>query len=169
MKYHLVFCYNKKWWNVLSKLILWADKTDSSHCEILEVTEDGKEFFYGSVWPVSRRYTREQFEKSYVITHTVELKPLSFNNSELDASNLAHFYLQEEMGKRYSLKQIAFIGVEILLETLWKKTLDRNVNASKYLICTELCGNFMRDVCGFTFTESTEMLTLSELKAKVGL
>lgn len=152
------------WWAFLSKVIRYVDGKDSSHCEIMEVTESGHVFFYGSVWPRSRRATLEEFEKHYDITHMIEITPT------MSQTNLTcNFYLQDEMGKSYSFVQILLAGLKIIFKSITSMFNDVNVNATKYLICTELCGNFMRDVCGFSFDKPTDLLTISELKRKANL
>lgn len=163
-RYFLVTCYNHMWWAYLSKVIRFVDGKDSSHCEILQVLEDGTVFFYGSIWPRSRRATFDEFAKHYSITGTIELVPLS-HHTDLTTSH----YLNNEMGKLYSFVQIILAGLKILLKSVTSIFSSVNVNATKYLICTELCGNFMRDVCGFHFEKPTDLLTISELKRKAKL
>ena len=163
-RYFLITCYNHMWWAYLSKVIRFLDGKDSSHCEILQVLEDGTTFFYGSIWPLSRRATYDEFVKHYQIMSTTELFPTAMHTD-----HTANYYLQNEMGKNYSFVQIFLAGLKIIFKSITSMFNDMNVNATKYLICTELCGNFMRDVCGFSFDKPTDLLTISELKRKAKL
>lgn len=160
-RYYLITCYNHMWWALLSKLIRWVDGKDSSHCEILVVNEFDEYFFYGSLWPKSRRATLEEFKKHYDIKHLVRIYPVKKVNDK-DAVE----YLESNLNKYYSFVQILFAFFKIIFKSFTSVFNDINVNATKYLICTELCGNFMRDKCGFKFSTSTDLLTISELKRK---
>jgi len=161
MKFYLVTCFNHSKINFLSRLIRWAEQSDSSHCEIMMIDFEGDKCFWGSVFPFSRLANEAEFLKSYTITGVKELKVTNYKK--------AVWYLNGQMAKPYSPIQIIFAGIKILSKIVFKKPFSVKLNLTKHLICTELCANFMHDMCGIEFPENRDLVTISELKEKAGM
>lgn len=161
MKFYLVTCFNHTKLNFFSKILRWADGVDSSHCEIKCIDFEGDSNYFGAVFPFSRMATEDEFKSHYTTTHEVLLPVKDYKK--------AIWYLNSQMAKPYSFVQIAVASFKVLLKIAFKAPFSANVNASKHLVCTELCADFMRDSCGYDFPQNTDLVTISELKEMVGI
>lgn len=161
VKFYLVFCYNKKWWNLLGKAIQYLDGGDSSHCEIMLVDFENDLTFFGSVFPFSRLATESEFKSKYKITHSVLL--------EVNDYRQAVAFLNQQMAKPYSMVQIFTAALKIFTKVVLKKMISVNVNGSKHLICTELCADFLEYACNMDVWGNNDTVTISDLKKKVGI
>jgi hypothetical protein len=161
MKFYLVTCFNNTKLNIFSKILMWADGIDSSHCEIMTVDFEGDKNFFGAVFPFSRLATEKEFSSHYTITHQVELPVKDYKK--------AIWYLNAQMAKPYSFLQIGYATVKVIFKVLMLSPFKAKVNANKHLVCTELCADFMRDQAGFDFSDNNDLVTISELKEKAGI
>ena len=158
VKYFLAFYQQKNPWLFISRIIMFLEKRDTSHCEILEVTNNDLEngLSYGSVWPKSRVKPYREMKKHYTCKRVIPLKVTNDSN--------AHNYLKSLIGIDFSFLQIVAIGIKIIFGSFIKLLAKTQINLSKYLICTEYCGIFMHNICGYELTSSPDMLELDEIE-----
>lgn len=158
IKYYLAFYRPKSKLMFLAWVIMWFEKRDSSHCEILRVENDDMDNAksYGSIWPKSKVRSWQRMKEVY---HCTKVIPLVISNKE-NADKL----LGSMIGKYYSLVQLVVIALKILLGSVFKCLGRVRLNMSKFLICTELCGVFMRDAGDYKLTSSPDLLELDEVE-----
>ena len=154
-QYYLCFYKNKNPLYIFARIIEWVDKTDYSHVEIVKVVNDNwdEAVSYGSVFPESRNINLKDIKRHYQLKKAIPLV-VKVENPELVLNVL--------MGKPYSFGQIFLAGLRILTKGAFAKLSYVKLNLSKMLICTELCGIFMQEACGYRFETSPEVLSLDE-------
>jgi hypothetical protein len=131
---------------------------NDSHCEILRVENDNlrDSWSIGSVWPKSRAIKFNKILETYECTKIIPLK--------IKDQNKADSILTSLQRKLYSFLQLIVIAIKIIVGSGIKSLKHINLNLSKYLICTELCGVFMRDAGEYQLTASPDMLDLDEIE-----
>lgn len=142
---------------IFARLIELVEGIDWSHCEIAYVENDDFEnaICYGSTFPKSRKTTMKELKEQYEVKLAI---PLIVKVDSPDA------VCNALMGKTYSFGQILLTGFKIILKgsVSWLPYVKPNL--SKFLICTEFCGLFMQEACGYRFEQSPELLTLQEVE-----
>ena len=158
VKYYLAFYRPKSKLMFLAWVIMWVEDRDSSHCEILRVENGDIEYAksYGSIFPKSKMRSWQRMKQVY---HCTKVIPIVVSNKE-NADKL----LGSMVGKYYSLVQILFTGLKILFGSTFKCLGRVRLNMSKFLICTELCGVFMRDAGDYNILCSPDVLELDEIE-----
>lgn len=157
MKYYLGFFKNKNLLNPCAWSIRIAEDKKWSHVEVIEVYDDDMHSAtcYGSVFPKSRSIKLKEMLKHY------ELMKLIPINCKVPP-DVAYTILQENLNKPYSFGQILFIGMKIVFFAQWKWFSRIKLNLSKFSVCTEFAGVFMRDACGYELPCSPDMLCLDD-------
>ena len=143
---------------LLARVIMWFEDREDSHCEILRVEngdlENSKS--YGSVFYKSRIASYQQMKRQYECKKVIPLMVTNIDNADK--------LLGSMIGKPYSLVQLIVIAAKIVLGSGFKWLGKVNLNLSKYLICTELCGVFMRDAGDYRLSSSPDLLELDEVE-----
>lgn len=157
IRYYAAFFQNRNKLNPFAWAIRLVEKRPSSHIEILEVVDNDLQNAncYGSVFPKSRSIKFHEMNKGYELMSMIPLDlkvPL----------DVAYTILQSNLGKPYSLGQILLIGLKIVFLAQSKWFSDIKLNLSKYQVCTEFAGIFMRDACNYELPCSPEMMSLDE-------
>jgi hypothetical protein len=153
--------YQNRWrWWPFSRILELAEGIDWSHVEIVVVRDDNwrTAVTFGSVFPRSRAKHLVEMQKHYNLVFTV---PLVVKKDPKEAlMDLAHL----TDSKFYSFGQIFIIALRILTRFKLPWLNGVKLNLSRFMICTELVGLFMQDVCNYELPCSAEMLTLTETK-----
>lgn len=154
-QYYLAMCSRKNPLFVVARAIEMVEDYHSSHCEIVccDYEDFSNGVSYGSVFPKSRKISVKELKELYEVKIFIPLRA----NKEI-----ADDFLDKNMGITYSFGQILLAGIKILAKGSISWLSYVKPNLSKYLICTELAGNFMKDVCGYQFDVSSELLTMRE-------
>lgn len=150
MKIH--FSKKKSGITIGSKLIMYVEEISFSHVSI-EVNGH----VYESVWPKSRKISLSNWEKKYQSVETVEIETTLFQDDLLEQD------MSEMIGVRYSIMQLFWIGVGILFEPISAYISERNLNGSRFLICTEFVGSILENHFDVEFKEQKDMLSVGDV------
>lgn len=150
---------NTKWWALLTPVIVYLDRYPASHSWI-ELDYHGQTWVYESVWPRSRRISKQEHAKIY---KTIKMWELPMRHK---AVSITH-YLEERKHIKYSLLQLVIIAFGLFSKPFNRYFEAMGLNESKHLICTELCAYFLRDFYDVEFRESLDTIGLRDLDAAV--
>jgi hypothetical protein len=155
---NIVLAKRKNPWMILSRVIMWAEEINYSHSAIIAHDEEGS-FVYESVWPKCHKIPLLEWEKVY----EVKIKKTYFINDEYLTKDDMKLWLNSQIGIGYSFYQLLMIGFGMLSAPIQKLIGQKTGLGSKYLICTELTGNFMAKFLGYSFGQNTAFLKLSSI------
>lgn len=158
-EYYLAFFQNKMRWNPFARIIELVEKRETSHVEIVKVIDCkvNEGITWGSIFPKSRKMSLLEFKKHYKCDRMIPLR-VKYPDSSCD------LILDSLCDKPYSFFQVILTGIKILAKGSVSKLNLVKPNLSKYLICTELAGIFMQEVCSYRFEQSPELLSLDEIE-----
>jgi uncharacterized protein YycO len=145
-KYYLQLSKSSKWYKLGSPFLMWADGVPFSHCSILEA-ESG--LVFESVAPKSRKEPLEEWLKHNTVVYSVEVS----------ASDESLLWLNLQLGRPYSLRQL----VAIECQKLFKRLKIKLVNGDKALICTELMAQFLLRYFGVQFSKDPDIISLRDI------
>lgn len=144
MKLTFIFSTKKHWWAIGARFIEWADGVPFSHvCMQIETEAGSQPYIYEAIFPYSRRISKADW-----LAHgNVEVKSFEFDIQPWQMSLLRES-LYEQIGKRYSVIELAMQGVGIAFKGLKKKINRISWKIENELICTEYAMRVIEKVYG---------------------
>lgn len=134
-----------------SWLIRKVDKTPGSHVSIILDTITGATA-YEAVFPKSKKSKYSEWLK-----HNKAIKEYYFEVPN-DKQYLALEYLEKQVGKPYSVPQLALIALDYLVDLNYT-----NINGGKWLICSELAAGLLTMLYGVKFNETQDTIGVSDI------
>jgi hypothetical protein len=158
VKVRVCFGYNTAWYAILVPIIKYFDRFPASHSWI-EIETDLYLYIFESVWPKSRRVSKNFHTKTYKTVREFELK-IPDHVSPVGVI----YWLQERIHEKpYSFLQLIVILFQNIFPVLVKPLAKAYVNGKRADICTELCANFLNTFYQEPLKESTDVIGLRDL------
>lgn len=161
MKCYAVFVSNKRKLFFGDDIIKLVEGIKFSHCAIILEDKDGTTFVYESVWPRSRKINFIDWGKHYQIEEMFQFEVKSYQKF-----TAMKIYLESKLRVWYSTLQLFIIALAYV-EAFKKLFTFGSVNGSKYLICTEIVGDFFAKFYDAKFSEPTDTIDLRETYAEI--
>ena len=156
-KVSTIFCNPRAWWKQLgSAVIIWGDKSPSSHTAILVEDENGS-WVYESVFPKSRKLPYHEWLRIY--------KPVESFSFDVDESLVDYSYLILDglVDKYYSIGQLVFILLTNTFGWLDRALNFAVINHERGLICTEMNSRYFEAMGLMEPTESHDKIGVLDL------
>jgi hypothetical protein len=158
MKIYFVFCYNIRWYALLSPVIAYFQNTKGiSHFAIVLEKEDGQLMVFESVFPKAHSKTYLEWSKGYRVERS-----FCFEVPK-DKEAAVLLWLESQNGKSYPFSQLFFILATILNKGIEKVSRGWVLNGNKWLICTELGSRFIEAFFIGHITESHDRIDLKDM------
>ena len=124
----ILLAKNTLWYGFFDDILIAVENTNFSHVAI-EI--DG--YIYESCFPKSRRIKKNEWLKKYQIIRQYN------HNLPYNIETMYIKYMEENLlGKPYSMGQILAIGLGMLNKSIDSFFKKKDLNNTRYLICTEL-------------------------------
>jgi len=124
----------------------------------IELETYGEPKVYESIFPKSQKVTRSEWNKHYSL-----VKQYQWNVPEHLQSQV-YEWLEKQVGIRYAIEQIIFIGLAIIFGFLNLILNKLVLNGNKAMVCTELGSRFAERFWGFVPTESHDKIGLQDME-----
>ena len=152
-----LFANPKVWYKQIgNKLLQIGELVPFGHFAI-ELETFGEPKVYESLFPKSQKVNRSEWNKHYTLVKSYEWQvPEHLRFQVLE-------WLEKQVGIRYAVEQILFIGLTIIfgwLNLIFNKLV---LNGNKAMVCTELGSRFAEKFWGFVPTESHDKIGLQDM------
>ena len=140
-----------------NKLLQIGEIVNSGHFAI-ELDGYAEPKVYESLFPKSQKVTRSEWNKHYEVVKVYEWTVPDHLRFQV------YEWLEKQVGIRYAVEQIIFIGLTIVfgwLNLIFNKLV---LNGNKAMVCTELGSRFAERFWGFTPTESHDKIGLQDME-----
>jgi len=140
-----------------NKLLQIGEIVNSGHFAI-ELDGYAEPKVYESLFPKSQKVTRSEWNKHYEVVKVYEWTVPDHLRFQV------YEWLEKQVGIRYAIEQIIFIGLTIIfgwLNLIFNKLV---LNGNKAMVCTELGSRFAEKFWGFIPTESHDKIGLQDME-----
>ena len=140
-----------------NKLLQIGEIVNSGHFAI-ELDGYAEPKVYESLFPKSQKVTRSEWNKHYEVVKVYEWTVPDHLRLQV------YEWLEKQVGIRYAVEQIIFIGLTIVfgwLNLIFNKLV---LNGNKAMVCTELGSRFAERFWGFIPTESHDKIGLKDME-----
>lgn len=153
-----LFANPKTWWKKAGNFLLQIGEiVDAGHFAI-ELETFGEPDVFESIFPRSQKLTRSEWDKHYTVVKQYQWEvPAHLQYKVME-------WLNQNVGKRYAIEQIVFIGATILfgwINLIFNKLV---LNGDKAMVCTEYGSRFAERFWGFVPTESHDKIGLKDME-----
>jgi hypothetical protein len=146
------------WYKQLgNKLLQIGEIVPFGHFAI-ELETFGEPKVYESIFPRFQKLTRSEWNKHYTLVKEYQWSVPEHLQSQV------YEWLENQVGKRYAIEQIIFIGLTIVfgwLNLIFNKLV---LNGNRAMVCTELGSRFAEKFWGFAPTESHDKIGLKDME-----
>lgn len=153
-----LFANPKTWYKKIgSRLLQIGELVPFGHFAI-ELETYGEPKVYESLFPKSQKVNRSEWNNHYEL-----VKEYQWNVPE-DLRFQVLEWLEKQVGIRYAVEQILFIGLTIIfgwLNLIFNKLV---LNGNKAMVCTELGSRFAERFWGLVPTESHDKIGLQDME-----
>lgn len=153
-----LFANPKAWYKQVGNFLLQlGEQVPFGHVAI-ELEYNGECNVYEYVFPKSQKEPREEWNKHYKLVKQYQWRvPEEMQEAVLK-------FLEKNVGIRYAVEQIFFIGATILLG--WTNLIFNKLilNGNRAMVCSELLSKFAEKFWGFIATESHDKIGLKDVE-----
>jgi hypothetical protein len=110
---------------------------------------------YESKFPRAKKTHWTKWKKEYQVIEMYQ--PMPFTHEQLN-------YIVSFLGHKYSVLQVIIQGLGIIYSPFDKLFRQKSINGSKFLVCTEYVGLYLMKYKGFTWSDSPDHISLTELR-----
>ena len=153
-----LFANPKTWYKKIgSRLLQIGELVPFGHFAI-ELETYGEPKVYESLFPKSQKVNRSEWNNHYEL-----VKEYQWNVPE-DLRFQVLEWLEKQVGIRYAVEQIFFIGATILLG--WTNLIFNKLilNGNRAMVCSELLSKLAEKFWGFIATESHDKIGLKDVE-----
>jgi hypothetical protein len=116
-----------------SRLIMWAQGSDFSHCASEIDKEDGTEpMVYEAVAPKARKISKSEW-----VLHSIPVHSIEENITDPEQIKIIIDTAESEVGTPYSLLQLLVMAIGLIFKLFVKFFETFCLNSSKFKVCSE--------------------------------
>ena len=157
MTLRFLFANPLAWYKKPANCILkFGDRVGFGHFAIqLETFQENN--VYESIWPKSIKTDLKTWLTHYSVSKSYEWQVPTHLQATVKE------WLDSHLGRNYSMGQIFWIGICILLSPLNRLLIGALINQDKYLICTEYGSRFMERFMSIKIKETHDLVGLRDM------
>lgn len=158
MTIRFLFANPKTWYKKIGNRLLQIGELVPFGHFAIELETFGEPKVYESLFPKSQKVNRSEWNNHYELVKEYQWSvPEDLRFQVLE-------WLEKQVGIRYAVEQILFIGLTIIfgwLNLIFNKLV---LNGNKAMVCTELGSRFAERFWGFVPTESHDKIGLQDME-----